>query len=118
VAELLRVRAKVNEAIEPHRAAGRLGKSLDAAVSLAAPAGTPQAAALERHRELLPELLIVSEATLSAPSPAGLEVTVQTCADLGRSRCPRCWRWVPQLGGDAAQPTCPRCTEALASRKS
>ena len=118
VAELLRVRAKVNEAIEPHRAAGRLGKSLDAAVSLAAPAGTPQAAALERHRELLPELLIVSEATLSAPSPAGLEVTVHTCADLGRSRCPRCWRWVPQLGGDAAQPTCPRCTEALASRKS
>jgi len=118
VTELLRVRAKVNEAIEPHRAAGRLGKSLDASVSLSAPTGSAQAGALERHRDLLPELLIVSETKVSASGGSALEIAVHTCADLGRARCPRCWRWVPQLVGDAANQTCPRCADALAKRNS
>ncbi len=117
VAELLRVRAKVNEAIEPLRTAGRLGKSLDAAATLSAPAGSPQAAALERHPDLLPELFIVSQVKVESSAGTELSVAVQPCGDLALSRCPRCWRWVPTLGGDEAQHTCPRCAEALASAK-
>ena len=111
---LLRVRTQVNEAIEPLRAAGKLGKSLDAAVTLT---GAPDDAAwraLEQHREFLPELFIVSHVTL-APATAGLApaVGVSPCSELGHVRCPRCWRWVPALEKSAHGDVCPRCVEAL-----
>jgi len=53
-AALLRTRARVTEAIEPLRAAGHLGKSLDAAVTLAAADDDSAFGVLSRHRELLP----------------------------------------------------------------
>jgi isoleucyl-tRNA synthetase len=114
VAALLKVRAQVTEAIEPLRAAGKLGKSLDAAVTLATDAADPHSAALERHRDFLPELFIVSEVTVtpSAGQPAG--VGIKPCEELGRTRCPRCWRWVPALVSCAPHPDlCPRCAGAL-----
>jgi isoleucyl-tRNA synthetase len=124
VAALLRVRTLVNEAIEPHRAAGKLGKSLDAAVTLAAPAGEALSGVLEKHRDSLPELFIVSHVTLasSAPTPsdstakpgAAAAVTVRPCSELGHVRCPRCWRWVPTLASSSHGEVCPRCAEALA----
>jgi len=63
---LLRIRALVTEAIEPRRAAGRLGKSLDAAVTLTGDTADPLFPALARHRDLLPELFIVSQVTVNA----------------------------------------------------
>jgi isoleucyl-tRNA synthetase len=114
-ATLLRVRAQVTEAIEPLRAAGRLGKSLDAAVTLSAAADDATLAVLERHRDFLPELFIVSLVTLStAATGSALTATIQPCADLGFVRCPRCWRWVPALETTANGDLCPRCIQALA----
>jgi len=99
------------------RAAGRLGKSLDASVTVKAPAGSPQATALARHSALLPELFIVSQVAVGAPDGNEVAVEVRPCGELALSRCPRCWRWVsaPADGG-TADATCPRCTEALAHR--
>ncbi|WP_043587166.1 isoleucine--tRNA ligase [Geminisphaera colitermitum] len=121
VAALLAIRAKVTEAIEPHRQAGKIGKSLDAAVTLHAAPGTPARALLEKHRDSLAELFIVSHVTLAPASPADaadapLTVTVAHCQDHGHVRCPRCWRWVPALIQSTAhdtEPVCPRCAEAL-----
>jgi hypothetical protein len=61
------VRALVNESIEPHRAAGKLGKSLDAAITLTAAADSAEFRALEKHRDFLPELFIVSHVSLTPP---------------------------------------------------
>jgi len=133
VAALLRVRTQVNEAIEPQRAAGKLGKSLDAAVSVSAPSENPVARVLEKHRDFLPELFIVSHVTLGsatglppaastgASTPAdpatkagaALHVTVRPCSELEYLRCPRCWRWVPAFEPSAHGQVCPRCAEAL-----
>jgi isoleucyl-tRNA synthetase len=129
VAGLLRVRTAVNEAIEPLRAAKKLGKSLDAAVTLAVAPEDPLARVLEKHRDFLPELFIVSHVTLSsvtglsadsaqAADPArkagaALHITVRPCEELGYARCPRCWRWVPKLEPGPHGAVCPRCTEAL-----
>ncbi len=114
VAALLAVRAKVNETIEPQRAAGKLGKSLDAAVTIS---GAPDDAGfrvLEKHRDFLPELFIVSHVTLgSANKEAALHVNVRPCSELNYVRCPRCWRWVPTLEAGSHGETCPRCAEAL-----
>ena len=118
VAALLRVRAQVNEAIEPHRAAGKLGKSLDAAVALTPPAGDVAAGLaplLSRYRDLLPELFIVSQVAVAAADGTALQVAVRPCSELGQHRCPRCWRWVPALVAGSHGETCPRCSEALPS---
>ncbi|PTX91245.1 isoleucine--tRNA ligase [Opitutus sp. ER46] len=115
MAALLRIRTQVNEAIEPQRAAGKLGKSLDAAVEITPPAGDPTTAALERHRAFLPELFIVSHVGLGSASGAQFNVSVRPCAEHGFVRCPRCWRWVPTVETTPHGAICPRCAEALKS---
>jgi isoleucyl-tRNA synthetase len=114
-AALLKVRAQVTEAIEPLRAAGQLGKSLDAAVTLSSASGDATLAILERHRDFLPELFIVSSVTIAAAAAGtNLNVTVRPCADLGHRRCPRCWRSVPTLTAtEAFGEICPRCVQSL-----
>jgi isoleucyl-tRNA synthetase len=109
---LLRVRARVNEVIEPRRAAGELGKALDAAITLKVPADDPVRAVLERHRERLAELFIVSVARVEAGS-GPLSIEVRHCRSLGHLRCPRCWRWVPALEATPRGDVCLRCSAAL-----
>jgi isoleucyl-tRNA synthetase len=114
VAALLRVRSLATEAIEPHRAAGRLGKSLDAALTLTGASDDAAFRTLEKHRDFLPELFIASHVAL-APAPTGtaLAIAVRPCEELGYHRCPRCWRWVPTLETTSSGEVCPRCAEAL-----
>ncbi len=112
-AALLRTRTLVNEAIEPQRAAGKLGKSLDAAIEISSSNDDPARPALEKHRPFLPELFIVSHVGLGSAKGADFNVTVRPCPELGLVRCPRCWRWVPALETTAHGDTCPRCAEAL-----
>ena len=115
VASLLKVRAQVNEAIEPLRAAGKLGKSLDASVTLTAPADDAVFRVLEKHRDFLPELFIVSHVTLMPATGTALSAGVRPCSELNYVRCPRCWRWVPALQATSHGEVCPRCAEALTS---
>jgi isoleucyl-tRNA synthetase len=116
-ASLLKMRARVNEAIEPLRAAGRVGKSLDAAVTLEVPDNDPLRAAIEANLASLPEIFIVSDVKVSPVSEPGASfgVKVRPCSELGHVRCPRCWRWVPSLVATPIAEVCPRCAEALKS---
>ncbi len=113
VAALLKVRTQVNEAIEPQRAAGKLGKSLDAAVTLSGAPDDATFRTLEKHRDFLPELFIVSHVTLAPAMGGALTASIRPCAEQGDLRCPRCWRWVPALEPSSSQGVCPRCAEAL-----
>lgn len=113
VLALLGVRTKVNEAIEPQRAAGKLGKSLDAAIEIKTSPDDPTRRTLEKHRDFLPELFIVSHVGLGSAEGAEFNVTVRPCPELGLVRCPRCWRWVPALETTPLGDVCPRCAEAL-----
>tara|TARA_B110000305_G_scaffold236674_1_gene298488 strand:+ start:10042 stop:12873 length:2832 start_codon:yes stop_codon:yes gene_type:complete len=112
IATLLQVRSQVTEAIEPARQAGKIGKSLDAAVTLNFPAGSDTLAVLEKHRESLPEIFIVSHVAITTAA-GDTSINVQHCEELGYTRCPRCWRWVPALNSTAHGDVCPRCAEAL-----
>lgn len=112
---LLRVRGKVNEALEPLRQAGKLGKSLDAAITLEVRVGSEYADVLGRHAEALAELFIVSHVRLvPGTGETDLSLSAQACAELGYVRCPRCWRWVPTLQVVGEHEICPRCAAALA----
>jgi len=112
VATLLRVRSQVTEAIEPARQAGKIGKSLDAAVALQFPSGHEALATLQKHHNLLPELFIVSHVTI-AVTGGDATIGIKHCEELGYHRCPRCWRWVPALNSTPAGEICPRCADAL-----
>lgn len=115
--QLLVVRRQVTEAVEPKRAAGQIGKSLDAVVSLAGSATDSTFQALQKHREFLPEFFIVSHADLSESAVGtGVRIGVQIASESGLTRCPRCWRWVPKIVTTPHGEVCPRCAEALNSR--
>ncbi len=112
VTALLKIRTQVNEAIEPHRAAGKLGKSLDAAITLSAPADSAEYRVLEKHVSFLAELFIVSHVSLTVAA-GDFSVVVRPCGERGFVRCPRCWRWVPAIEATALGDLCPRCVAAL-----
>ena len=112
--DLLKIRAKVNEALEPLRQAGKLGKSLDAAIIIEVASADPLDAVLRRHESFLAELLIVSHVVLAeTPAATSLAVAARPCSELGYVRCPRCWRWVPALQQTQHGEVCPRCAEAI-----
>jgi len=113
VVALLRVRAQVNEALEPARQAGHIGKSLDAAIVLTGAAEDTAFKILEKHRDFLPELFIVSHVTLTPTAGVPLNISVRPAQELGYVRCPRCWRWVPALEKTMHGDVCPRCVQAL-----
>jgi isoleucyl-tRNA synthetase len=118
MALLLGLRNRVNEKIEPERAAGRLGKSLDAAVTISVLPGEPLYPVLGRRSSLLPEWFIVSDVALKPADPANAEspsISVRHAQELGNCRCPRCWRWVPALEPSGYGDVCSRCVAALSS---
>jgi isoleucyl-tRNA synthetase len=111
--QLLRVRERVNAAIEERRQAKVVGTSLEAHVTIAASGA--DAALLERCRDSLPMLFIASQVTLvttpAEAEPTGIHVTV---ARAGGSKCVRCWRYLTDVStGGIHAGLCARCVEAV-----
>jgi isoleucyl-tRNA synthetase len=109
--QLLKLRAKATETLEPLRQAGTIGKSLDAVLTVAATAASP----LHKHRDSLPEFFIVSSVALEPSAAAEVTLTARPAAEASLTRCPRCWRWVPKFVSHPHGEVCPRCAEALNS---
>jgi isoleucyl-tRNA synthetase len=106
---LLDIRDQVLAAIEPRRKDKTIGSSLEARVALTA--SKEDLVLLERYRNDLPMLLIVSQVTL-AGGDGPLTVTV-TAAD--GVKCERCWRIVQSVSSDPERGgICDRCEDALA----
>jgi isoleucyl-tRNA synthetase len=109
---LLEVRRGLLPLLEVARRDKRIGKSLEAQVTLAA-TGTARGR-LEKHAVALAELFIVSQVHLAkGPLPDGQPVAegvTATVAHASGQRCPRCWAYRAEVG---AQELCDRCAEAL-----
>ena len=112
---ILKFRERVYEKLEALRQEKKIGKFLDAQVTISGEEGIEPMPVLRRHAEALPELLIVSQVHLAAGSGSALEITVAPAAGV---RCPRSWRWVPEVvaaeGFD--EPVSPRDRAALAAK--
>ena len=116
---LLGVRGEVTKAIEPLRKDGRIGHSLETAVTIFADETVREA--LNTPGLDLREFFIVSSVTVAeaekAPAAAyraaefdNLAVTVDSASG---EKCQRCWRY-DELGTVAAHPDlCPRCSRVL-----
>ena len=120
--QIIRLRDEVNGVIETARAAKRIGKPLEAAVTLRA--GDDDAkAALDKLSDMdLAELFIVSKCLIAeddAPAEAAAEGKSSLVPTLGISvveapgvKCPRCWKHSTEA--DPETGLCPRCAAVVA----
>jgi isoleucyl-tRNA synthetase len=107
--KLLEVREKVLKELEKARESKLIGNSLEARVTLRAPAA--EAAFLEGRARDLAALFIVSQVAVVASGDGPFAVEV---AKAGGAKCERCWNYAPDVGADAAYPTfCARCARAV-----
>ena len=116
--QLIRVRTDVNGVLEAARAEKRIGKPLEAAVTLRADDEAAKAALDDVQSMNLPELLIVSQCLVGGDVPEdavtgtgtnfpGLHISVHNAPG---TKCPRCW-----MHSESADEhgLCPRCAKVL-----
>ena len=103
----------VNESLETLRGRKEIGQSLEAEIEIGMPVNDPRLKILKKRAEELAEIFIVSNVSLvEIPENVELQITAKHATGV---RCPRSWRWVPELitvdpWGDVS----PRCAEVLA----
>jgi isoleucyl-tRNA synthetase len=109
---LLLVREQVMKALEEERSSKRIGKSLEAQVTIAA--ADPLFPVLAQYKDQLRYLFIVSAVTLnhgSGNGTGGVHIEVKKADGL---KCDRCWNYSTHVGEDKAYPTvCERCSAVL-----
>jgi isoleucyl-tRNA synthetase len=106
-AVLAQIREDVLKKIEARRAAGDIGASLEAAVTVSTD-DAGKMSVLKEHRDLLRYLFIVSQAHLKEGAP---EIVVEKAKG---AKCSRCWNYSEKVGSDAAHPTlCERCVKNI-----
>ena len=106
-ARIREIRDLVNKDIENLRTTGQVGASLQAEITLSAPAADH--AVLQSLGGDIKFVFITSKVTLQA----GETLTVQVTASQA-TKCERCWHYADDVGHDAAHPTiCGRCVSNL-----
>ncbi len=110
---LLNVRTEVLKALEEARARKEIGGGLEAQIVLGAPESLHPL--LERYREQLRYLFIVSDVVLekatTANGDSALAIKVNRAPG---EKCERCWNYSVHVGEDKTYPTvCERCSAVL-----
>ncbi len=110
---LLTVRNEALKALETARTEKQIGGSLEAQLHVAAP--EQPFPVLERHRDQLRYLFIVSDVVLEKSAASngdtGLMITVNRAPG---EKCERCWNYSTHVGEDKTYPTvCERCSAVL-----
>ncbi len=104
----------VNRSLEAARAAGEIGKSLEAKVSIEA-AGEAYGFIKASESELA-KIFIVSAVEVSENAALGgeLENIEVKISKAGGVKCPRCWIFSEEAGKDSEHPElCPRCLSVV-----
>ena len=116
---LIRVREDVNGVLEQARADKRIGKALEAQVSLKAADAASEALDAVSGLDLA-ELFIVSAVSLDAAPEANDAIVANgtnfpgmliTVAEADGTKCPRCWMHSTQANEEGL---CPRCARVMA----
>ncbi|HUT07759.1 MAG TPA: class I tRNA ligase family protein, partial [Candidatus Latescibacteria bacterium] len=111
---LFDVREKVLKELEKSREAKLIGNSLEASVTLKAPAA--DAAFLETRKEDLAALFIVS--AVAVEKGPGDDLAIEVTKAPG-GKCERCWNFSTHVGRSADHPTfCARCEKVVKAARS
>jgi isoleucyl-tRNA synthetase len=107
--------SKVNEALEELRGKKEIGQSLDAEVGITLSSENPLWPIFKRRENELPEIFIVSSVILAEEADFDLSEIQISARHAPGVRCPRSWRWVPELVEvERWGKVSPRCAEVLA----
>ena len=107
---LRQIRSEVQKLLENHRAAGRIGSSLQAEVEVAA--SGEKLKLLKGLGDDLRFVLITSRATV-ARAASEADETIHTSPS-PHPKCERCWHWRADVGADPDHPgICGRCVRNL-----
>ena len=87
--------SNINESLEKLRKDKQIGQSLDAEIEIRFSTKDPIAKILKKYSDELAELFIVSKVILIEDD--GLENAIVLARHASGVRCPRSWRWVPEL---------------------
>ena len=108
VAELLRLRSVIGQAIERARQEKLIGNTLEARVVLNSNSDVTE----KIDKEELEEFFIVSDLTIHQAKEASVSVTKTPY-----KKCARCWRHRPTVGASKAHPDlCDRCESVVSAR--
>lgn len=107
---LMDVRDRVLKALEERRNAKLIRGSLEAEIVLKVEGEEWQV--LEKYREFLPALFIVSKVSLEKGAPA--EIRVEKAKG---KKCARCWNYSELVGSFEPEDVCERCIKVLKSLK-
>jgi len=109
---LLSVRDEALKALEAARNEKRIGSGLEAQIHLAAPESIYPV--LDRYRDQLRYLFIVSDVVLETSAGSngeGLKIEINQAPG---QKCERCWNYSTHVGEDKSYPTvCERCSKVL-----
>ncbi len=104
----------LNDPLEALRQKKEIGQSLDAKAVITGASSDPEFSRLKKYESDLPELFILSQVTVVESNEAS-ELTIEV-AHADGVRCPRSWRWVPELvETENWGAVSPRCAKALQS---
>jgi isoleucyl-tRNA synthetase len=107
VAELLRLRGVIGQAIEKARQQKLIGNGLEAAVVLSSDSDATK----QIDKDELEEFFILSDLTVEQGKESGATVTKTRY-----SKCARCWRHRPSVGTSKTHPDlCDRCEQVVAT---
>ncbi len=111
---LLGVRDEALKVLEVARTEKQIGGGLEARLHVAAP--EPLYSLLERHRDQLRYLFIVSDVVLEKAAATNGDTALQIkVSKAPGAKCERCWNYSTHVGEDKAYPTvCERCSAVLA----
>ncbi len=120
---IIKLRDDVNAVLETARSEKKIGKALEAHVSLHADDDTAAQALLSTIGVSLADVFIVSDCNITTADPVadstvgkgsnfpGLTVEV---SEANGQKCERCWMHSPKVGEDPNHPTlCPRCASVV-----
>jgi isoleucyl-tRNA synthetase len=108
---LIALRDEVNRALESARQGKTIGNSLGARVALIA--SGPTGALLQRYRDDLPMLFIVSQVSLEVRDGAEDLLAIDVARAEGH-KCARCWRMVDAISSSPdTDGLCDRCVDAV-----
>jgi isoleucyl-tRNA synthetase len=107
------VREQALKSLEDARNQKLIGKALEAKIALTA--ADPVYAVLDRYKEQLRYLFIVSQVSLQKAAPGNGSSGVGVHVDKADGKkCDRCWNYSTRVGDDQNYPTiCERCSAAI-----
>ena len=109
---LLAVREQVMKALEEERNSKRIGKGLEAQLTITA--ADPAYTVLTRHQDQLRYLFIVSAVKLAQGPGNGTGSVHVEVKKADGAKCERCWNYSTHVGEDKNYPTvCERCSAVL-----